>query len=626
MIYNINYINNNIELINNIYKKISIIQKDFFINNSNDNDNDINYITEQLIENIFILSQKLNKNNLLSKINKINELCMNYNTRLEYNNTIINLSDNTINVEYKKPFKLPEIFITSIINNIPLDLKLDNIDNNIEISNNFFIANKLGNFDITYTVKNNNFTFNPYILTVNVIDTIKPYIELIGDNEYTIDVFSEFIDPGIKTFDLYDSNLLIETISDLCCNIIGSYNIEYISRDTNLNVVKLFRTIHVVDKIKPVLTMEGNQYIILKQYSEFIDPGVSAYDRYFGDLSVNITSDLCTNIVGEYNIVYYAKDFCNNDASCVRYISIKHLDPEIDIIGDVSISLEVNTNYIDLGVRILNNRNNYNFNITHTSDLCMNILGQYKIAYNAIDLENNIFLTTERHIYVIDTTKPSIYLIGNSYEEIYLNFEYHDPGITVIDNYDKNPKSKSISTIDITNIGKYKISYYAWDSNNNYADVKERNIIVKEYFKINSNIENFGLPDGFRGSIRLMSPFGDLIDIKYENIINNMDNVNDDKINLFIKNNEIIIKCSDNSYYNNYLLIAIMFNIVDPSNNIMDDNMWYINTTLSNYKDSYELKNNVYYIIISNKDNYNFNNNIKLNNDNISICKIKKKQ
>ena len=341
MIYNINYINNNIELINNIYKKISIIQKDFFINNSNDNDNDINYITEQLIENIFILSQKLNKNNLLSKINKINELCMNYNTRLEYNNTIINLSDNTINVEYKKPFKLPEIFITSAINNIPLDLKLDNIDNNIEISNNFFIPNKLGNFDITYTVKNNNFTFNPYILTVNVIDTIKPYIELIGDNEYTIDVFSEFIDPGIKTFDLYDSNLLIETISDLCCNIIGSYNIEYISRDTNLNVVKLFRTIHVVDKIKPVLTMEGNQYIILKQYSEFIDPGVSAYDRYFGDLSVNITSDLCTNIVGEYNIVYYAKDFCNNDASCVRYISIKHLDPEIDIIGDVSISLEV---------------------------------------------------------------------------------------------------------------------------------------------------------------------------------------------------------------------------------------------------------------------------------------------
>ena len=624
MIYNINYINNNIELINNIYKKISIFQTDFFINNSNDNN--INYITEQLIQNIFILSEKLNKNNLLGKINKINEICMKYNTNLEYNNTLLKLDNNEITVEYKKPFLLPKISITSAINNIPLQLKLDNIDSNIEISNNFFIPNKIGNFYLTYTVKNNDFTFNPYILTINVIDTIKPYIELIGDNEYTIDVFSEFIDPGIKTFDPYDSNISLDVISDLCCNIIGSYKIEYISKDINSNLVKIFRTIHVVDKTKPVIKMYGEEYIVLKQYSEFIDPGVSAYDRYFGDLSVNITTDLCTNIIGDYNIIYYAEDLCNNDTSCVRYITVEHLDPELVIIGENSTSIEVNTNYVDLGVKIINNENNYDFNISHTTDLCVNILGDYKIVYNAINLENNIFLTKERNIYVIDTTKPNIYLIGNSYEEIYLNFEYNDPGITVIDNYDKNPNSKSISTIDITNIGKYKISYYAWDNNNNYADIKERNIIVKEYFKLNSNIESLGLPDGFRGSIRLMSPFGDLIDINYENIINNIDSVSDDKINLFIKNNEIIIKCSNDSYYNNYLLIAIMFNILDPSDNIMDKNMWYINTTLSNYKHNYELLNNIYYIVISNKDNYNINNNIKLNNDNISICKIKKKQ
>lgn len=624
MIYNINYINNNIELIKNIYKKISTFQNNFFINNYNDND--INYITEQLIKNIFILSEKLNKNNLLDKINKINELCMKYNTRLELNNTIIYSYNNQITVEYNKLFILPKIFINTIINNTPLELNLYSIDNNIEISNNYLISNNIGSFDIKYTIKNNDFIFNPYILTVNVIDTIKPYIELIGEKEHTIDVFSEFIDPGVKTFDPYDSNLSLEVISDLCCNIIGTYTIEYICKDINFNLVKLLRTIYVVDKSKPVITMNGQKNINIKQYSIFIDPGAIAYDRYFGDLSVNIISDLCTNIVGDYSIIYYAQDFCNNDTSCVRYISVEHLDPELDIIGEESISIEVNTNYIDLGVKILNNENNYNFNITHTTDLCVNIVGDYKIIYNAINLENNIFLTKERNIYVIDTTKPNIYLIGNSYEEIYLNVEYNDPGITVIDNYDKNPSSKSISTIDITNIGKYKISYYAWDNNNNYADIKERNIIVKDYFKLNSNIENFGLPDGFRGSIRLMSPSGNLIDINYENIINNFDNVSDDKINLFIKNNEIILKCSDNSYYNNYLLVAIMFNILDPSDNIIDKNMWYINTTLSNYKHNYELLNNVYYIIISNKDTYNFNNNIKLNNNNISICKIKKKQ
>ena len=259
MIYNINYINNNIELIKNIYKKISTFQNNFFINNYNDND--INYITEQLIKNIFILSEKLNKNNLLDKINKINELCMKYNTRLELNNTIIYSYNNQITVEYNKLFILPKIFINTIINNTPLELNLYSIDNNIEISNNYLISNNIGSFDIKYTIKNNDFIFNPYILTVNVIDTIKPYIELIGEKEHTIDVFSEFIDPGVKTFDPYDSNLSLEVISDLCCNIIGTYTIEYICKDINFNLVKLLRTIYVVDKSKPVITMNGQKNI-----------------------------------------------------------------------------------------------------------------------------------------------------------------------------------------------------------------------------------------------------------------------------------------------------------------------------------------------------------------------------
>ena len=83
--------------------------------------------------------------------------------------------------------------------------------------------------------------------------------------------------------------------------------------------------------------MFGDQHIILKQYSEFIDPGAKAVDRNFGDLSINIISDLCTNIVGDYNIIYYAEDLCNNDSSCVRYISVEPLDPILEIIGDKSV-------------------------------------------------------------------------------------------------------------------------------------------------------------------------------------------------------------------------------------------------------------------------------------------------
>lgn len=145
---------------------------------------------------------------------------------------------------------------------------------------------------------------------------------------------------------------------------------------------------------------------------------------------------------------------------------------KIKLNGAQEITLEVNQKYKEKGVKISGTKNKHSI----SGKVNNKKIGKYKITYKIKFLKTTKEIT--RIINVVDTTKPTITLVGNDIT-IYQNEEYIEPGYTINDNYDKNPKINIDNKLDNKISGSYTITYKVTDSSNNSTTVK-RIVTVKE--------------------------------------------------------------------------------------------------------------------------------------------------
>ena len=162
--------------------------------------------------------------------------------------------------------------------------------------------NKLGEYKVRYSIG------NEYInRVVRVVDRERPQIELVGGEEISILVSSNYYEYGYKVKDNYDKNLdkRIEIKNNIDNNKIGSYYVEYKVEDSSGNVGIKRRKVNVVEpNIGMTSSQQGirkiNEYnlsrysnTIIKNY--FIDKGIY-YEGYSNDSS------------GEYKIILKNRD------------------------------------------------------------------------------------------------------------------------------------------------------------------------------------------------------------------------------------------------------------------------------------------------------------------------------
>jgi hypothetical protein len=103
--------------------------------------------------------------------------------------------------------------------------------------------------------------------TVNVVDTTKPVITLLGTTPIDIEVGSSYTDAGATALDNYDGDItsLIVKTGSVNTNLVGTYTIKYNVEDANGNAaIEVTRTVNVVDTTKPVITIKGSILLILK--------------------------------------------------------------------------------------------------------------------------------------------------------------------------------------------------------------------------------------------------------------------------------------------------------------------------------------------------------------------------
>ncbi|NCC55153.1 MAG: DUF5011 domain-containing protein, partial [Erysipelotrichia bacterium] len=145
---------------------------------------------------------------------------------------------------------------------------------------------------------------------------------LKGDKEVSIALNETYEEKGYDVyyhFKSYKDEVVITSNVDE--TNIGEYKITYKVPRLNKQVT---RTIHVVDKIKPLIKLNGNQEVFTFVNNEYIDEGASAIDNNDGDLTAAIKVKNLVDIKkeGTYEIIYSLKDSSGNEAIKKRKVIV----------------------------------------------------------------------------------------------------------------------------------------------------------------------------------------------------------------------------------------------------------------------------------------------------------------
>ncbi len=148
------------------------------------------------------------------------------------------------------------------------------------------------------------------------IDRTAPTLTLRGQNPLTLLHGNKFTDPGYKVEDNFDDNVIVNKIGGVDSKSVGTYNITYKATDHMGNTTTVTRTVYVVDAEQPLITLIGNNPLIIEVGMKYDELGATAEDNVDGDISeqITITGKVDTSKLGVYEIRYNVTDNEGNEA------------------------------------------------------------------------------------------------------------------------------------------------------------------------------------------------------------------------------------------------------------------------------------------------------------------------
>lgn len=171
----------------------------------------------------------------------------------------------------------------------------------------------------------------------------------------------------------------------------------------------------------------------------------------------------------------------------VKQFKIYRQTPEISLIGENEIKINIGDTYNDEGAKASLDGNE--INVEKIGDVDTSKSGEYDIKYIAKNSKGMNKVTVIRKVIVVDNIKPEIKLNGDSDITININEEYKELGATATDNIDGDISNniEENGSVDTSKAGKYILTYSVIDSSENVATIT-RNVFVKDKKTSSSNI------------------------------------------------------------------------------------------------------------------------------------------
>ncbi|WP_139063842.1 immunoglobulin-like domain-containing protein [Bacillus sp. FJAT-27986] len=347
-------------------------------------------------------------------------------------------------------------------------------------------TNKIGTYKLTYSVSDK--TKNKRTVTRKIYvkkDTVKPTIS--GAKNKTINIGTSF-NPrtGVTAKDNVDGSITknIKISGTVNTKKAGSYKLAYTVTDKAKNKTIVYRTVKVVDNVKPVINGANNTQVALGDAFDSLK-GVSASDNNDGNLTAKIKVEGTVNVnkPGTYKLTYTVSDKAGNKATKQRNVTV--VDKVVPVINGVEdVELPFGQEFDSLkGVTATDN---YDGDLTSKIKVegTVNVekAGSYPLTYSVTDQSGNE-ATVKRTVTVIDSTDP----ILSGVKDLEINFgDEFDPlkGITASDNNDGDitSKIKVEGAVNVNKAGSYKLTYSVSDESGNNATA-ERTVTVIDNVK-----------------------------------------------------------------------------------------------------------------------------------------------
>jgi len=219
----------------------------------------------------------------------------------------------------------------------------------------------VGSYTVNYSVKDShNNAATPKSRAVNVVDTIKPVLRRVGNENIEHVSEQNFVDAGSVCVDSCDKTGLKTTTKwvgkAFTDKDVGKYVQQYTCTDKSGNSMSTSRTWTVVDKKAPVISVVGPDSIVLEASTtaEYTDSGATCHDYVDENLSksIVISGDLVDyRTPGTYTIKYNCKDLSSNAAAqMTRKVVVKDTTcPTVSIKGASNLEIEGGFPYTDDG-------------------------------------------------------------------------------------------------------------------------------------------------------------------------------------------------------------------------------------------------------------------------------------
>ena len=131
---------------------------------------------------------------------------------------------------------------------------------------------RLGSNTLTYRAIDNAGNSSEVTRVINIVDIESPVITMVGNANITLDLYQPYNELGASATDNYDNNVSVVTTGSVNTSAAGVYTITYTATDTSGNIATSVRTITVVNNIKPIITILGDNPITSDVTETFNDP------------------------------------------------------------------------------------------------------------------------------------------------------------------------------------------------------------------------------------------------------------------------------------------------------------------------------------------------------------------
>ncbi|AIO19449.1 hypothetical protein KQ51_01573 [Candidatus Izimaplasma bacterium HR1] len=233
-----------------------------------------------------------------------------------------------------------------------------------------------------------------------------PEIKLNGTPQMTLEYETYFYEPGFTVTDPdFQDNVTVEGTVDIYT--LGDYIITYTLRDDEGVLIETkTRTVSVVDTTKPSANINAGVDTI-NIGETWIDAGVFVSDNYDTDLTIEITSELDNQTVGNYEVYYKVIDESGNYIRAKRIVNVvDNSYTKVDFTCNDTKTTYTTGEPITYPVCTYNDET---LEITNMSDILNNQPGTYEILLETTIDE--VTYTFRRYVFIISKYTDTVAIL-----------------------------------------------------------------------------------------------------------------------------------------------------------------------------------------------------------------------